>query len=346
MSRRGSQVARIAIAAPLSPAGDSIGSESEPSNLAGLSGLVSSVPIELLREGDSPRSNGIDQEHVKLLSGLEGELPPILVHRPTMRVIDGIHRLDAARMRNYRTIDVMYFDGSEEESFLLSVESNIRHGLPLSLRDRKKAAQRILHNFPEWSNRSIAARVGLDHKTIGSIRQRQGDPAAQPDVRVGLDGRVRPLDPADGRRRAQAEIMRNPQASLRDIASSAGVSVETARDVRGRMTPGTAGAAAAGAASVPCQNSTGEVRASATAESASSGLAEIVATLDSLKRDPAIRYSDDGRALVRWLESRLIYEEDTDRVMRMPAHQMASVAHVARVIATRWNEIATRLETP
>lgn len=330
--------------ASLSFACNPIRQESESSHRPEHSGAISSVPIELLREGDYPRSDGIDQGHVELLSGLDGELPPILVHRPTMRIIDGVHRLNAARLRNDHTLDVVYFDGSEEEAFLLSVESNIRHGLPLSLKDRKRAAQRILRTFPEWSNRSIASRVGLDHKTVGSIRQRQGDPAAQPGVRVGLDGRVRPLDPADGRRRAQAEIIRNPRAPLRDIASLAGVSVETVRNVRGRMTPKADRPAAAVAASVPRPTARGEVRAPAAAQTPSSGPSEIVATVESLKRDPAVRYSDDGRALVRWLESRLIHEEDTDRVLRVPAHQKASVARAARMIAARWNEIARRLE--
>ena len=51
------------------------------------------VEIELSRLSSvcSPRTSGEDPEHVETLLSAEGELPPILVHRPTMQVIDGLH---------------------------------------------------------------------------------------------------------------------------------------------------------------------------------------------------------------------------------------------------------------
>ncbi|MFE7836719.1 ParB/RepB/Spo0J family partition protein [Streptomyces sp. NPDC057474] len=335
MPPHGSQAAHTVTS--LSAAADASGSEAAPLRQNGIANLVHRVPIESLDAGDSPRSGGVDHEHVKVLAENLGELPPILVHRPTMRIIDGVHRLNARRLGSCTTVDVVYFDGSEEEAFLLSVESNIRHGLPLSLQDRKKAALRILFLFPEWSNRAIAARVGLDHKTVGSLRRRQGDPAVQPNIRVGLDGKVRPLNATEGRLRAQEAIAQNPEASLRDIAGSAGISVETARDVRRRMELGNIETA--------CENGGGKSRTSVATRGISARQTEIITTLESLKKDPAVRYSDDGRALVRWLESRLIHQEDTDRVMRIPAHQAEKVAAVARAVAARWSEIAARLES-
>ena len=63
------------------------------------------VPVSSLLSGDSPRLAGENLEHVQLLAVVQG-LPPILVHRSTMRVIDGMHRLRAAKLRGDETIAV------------------------------------------------------------------------------------------------------------------------------------------------------------------------------------------------------------------------------------------------
>ena len=54
------------------------------------------VPVELLRHADSPRLDGESPDHIRTLAESGSDLPPILVHRETMRVIDGMHRLRAA----------------------------------------------------------------------------------------------------------------------------------------------------------------------------------------------------------------------------------------------------------
>src|SRR2546421_3267487 len=66
------------------------------------------VPVRSLLPADSPRLNGEDAEHIRVLAAVEAKLPPILVHRASMRVIDGMHRLGAARLRNEETIDVQF----------------------------------------------------------------------------------------------------------------------------------------------------------------------------------------------------------------------------------------------
>ena len=56
------------------------------------------IGLEALEPADSPRLNGIDVEHVRRLAQGDAVLPPILVDRSTRRVIDGAHRIAAARM--------------------------------------------------------------------------------------------------------------------------------------------------------------------------------------------------------------------------------------------------------
>lgn len=45
----------------------------------------------LLLDG-SPRQDGLNDEHARVLAESEERLPPIVVHGQSMRVIDGIHR--------------------------------------------------------------------------------------------------------------------------------------------------------------------------------------------------------------------------------------------------------------
>src|SRR5258705_432071 len=81
---------------------------------------------------------------------------------------------------------------------------------------------------------------GLGARTVGNIRGRlevdmDADIAR---ARTGRDGRVRPLDNAEGRLRASAIIKEKPNASLREVAREAGISPSTVRDVRQRVTQG------------------------------------------------------------------------------------------------------------
>src|SRR3954449_6232475 len=85
------------------------------------------VEIELSRlsSGYSPRTSGEDPEHVETLLSAEGELPPILVHRPTMQVLDGLHRVKVARVRGDTKILARLVDGTEPDAFVLAVEANV-----------------------------------------------------------------------------------------------------------------------------------------------------------------------------------------------------------------------------
>ena len=90
---------------------------------------------------------------------------------------DENHRRDAwaARCNSARpdAINVTFFDGSEKDAFVLAVESNVQHGLLLTLSDRTAAAGRIVNSHPEWSDRAVAAATGLAAKTVVRIADGQ-----------------------------------------------------------------------------------------------------------------------------------------------------------------------------
>jgi ParB-like chromosome segregation protein Spo0J len=287
---------------------------------------------------------GEDDQHAQVLAESGDDLPPILVHRATMRVIDGMHRLRAAALRGQRSIEVRYFDGSEDAAFVLAVQENITHGLPLSRRDREAAAVRLIASHPQRSDRWIAKSTGLTDKTIGAIRRRSPALPAQV-ARTGQDGRVRPLSTADGRRRAGALLESKPEASLREIAKVAGISLGTARDVRDRVRRGDD--------PVPIRHQGG--RADRADRSAGGGQAggpgragsrrDVRSTLDTLRRDPALRFSESGRNLLQWLDRRAVVPgELADIVGLVPAHCSDVVAELARTVALAWQLWAAEIE--
>ena len=199
---------------------------------------VENVPVAAIRNSYTPRKNKANESHVQVLAQSPLPLPPIVIHRGSMRVIDGVHRLRATELRGHSTIAARLFEGNDAEAFALAVHLNVTHGLPLTLAERKAAAQRVLQFYPHWSDRSIGLIAGVSNKTVGKLRGCTTEEISQLNPRLGRDGKVRPVSPANGRRRAAEFLSLNPRASLREIARKAGVSVTTARDVRQRIDKG------------------------------------------------------------------------------------------------------------
>ncbi|MGD9797024.1 MAG: hypothetical protein AB7H43_11170 [Acidimicrobiia bacterium] len=128
-----------------------------------------------------------------------------------------------------------------------------------AMAERTRAAEQLLRRHGDWSDRAVAERCGLDHKTVGRLRaaavcdaapgspdgSTSGGPAVdgtapspRPAARLGRDGRLRPVDPVALRLRIAEVLAQEPTASLRWIAGHVGASPETVRDVRERLRRG------------------------------------------------------------------------------------------------------------
>jgi hypothetical protein len=298
---------------------------------------VVEVALSALGPADSPRTSGEDKAHVRALAETDAELPPILVHRSSMRVIDGAHRIAAARLRGANTIRARFFDGDEAAAFLLAVKSNVLQGLPLTLAERKLAAQRIVRSHPQWSDRAIAAVAGLDHKTVGSIRRCLIGEIPQSVKRIGRDGRARPVDNSEGRTKAGQLIAEFPHASIRQIAQTVGMSTATVQDVRKRVL---GGADPVPARTVP----SGQPRREQVTElPRQSGGRDRAAVIKALRTDPSLRFTDSGRALLRWLDACATPADWDALVNALPPHAASLVAEVAQGFATQWQQFALRL---
>lgn len=300
------------------------------------------VHVNRLVSSHSPRVKGEDPSHVRVLADSCVNLPPILVHRPSMRVIDGMHRLLAAKLRGDSSITVRFFDGDEAMAFVVAVSANTTHGLPLSLADREAAAARILRSYPTWSDRAIAVKAGLAAKTVAAIRRRLPADRNMSDARTGRDGRVRPVNATMGRRRAVEEIISRPEASVREIAQAAGVSVGTAHSIRQRMRRG-----GSPKPDGPKHRLTGPTATDPDHTNRATGPGDASSPtrlLENLKHDPSMRFTDSGRDVLRWLGAHVVDPDECSPIPdRIPPHCMYVVAELATGCAAAWRELAEEL---
>jgi len=274
-------------------------------------------PLSDLKTGIRPRRGGIRADHVKTLAELGGRWPPIVVSRNDHRIVDGVHRVEAAKALGHTTIVAMLFDGSADEAYVASIKYNVEHGLPLTLAERKEGAHHILRAHPTWSDRRIAAICGLSPVTLGSLRARMREASGlvpddvRSERRIGRDGRSRPVDTLGARQRVAEAIVQAPELSLRKISAQVGSSPETVRSVRAEL-----------------QSAWHELDGQ-----------------EWWRQDSALNSSDGGRQLVKWLtRANIDLDKSEGHLDSVPLSRVYDLAAEARRRASAWNAFADALE--
>ncbi len=194
---------------------------------------VRTLPVAAISVGYSPRETKVDGGHVAALMEVMDHLPPVIVDRRTMTVIDGVHRLEAFRRAGRSHIKALMFNGNGTEAMVLAIQANVKHGKPLSRAERRVAARSLLYAFPERSDRWTGEVCGLSHTTIALIRK--GLCLAEPRARTGRDGRRRPVDRLAGQVAVARAMADHPFASTRQAAGAAGVAPSTVHRARARL---------------------------------------------------------------------------------------------------------------
>jgi len=317
------------------------------------------LPISSLGPGFFLRQSGTDAAHVQLLADVasSSDLPAILVQKSSLRIVDGMHRIAAAKLRGEESIAVCFVDCSDDEAFLLAVKSNTLHGLPLSRADRVCGAKRILDGHRDWSDRAVAAATGLSAKTIASLRRHSGGEVKELDKRLGRDGKWRPVQGIEGRKRAVEYLADRPDASVREVAREAGVSLGTVHDVRAKirrgLDPTTAG-----------RRSSPDRAVNGSAENADrdwplprngnglhtrepNSLARPWSEISpKLASDPSIRYTENGRKFLRWMGTRIMRPAEwAEFIEAVPTHWTKDISLVAEDVSTAWRDFADQLRT-
>ena len=302
------------------------------------------LPLRRLRIGRLFRDRGVDDTHVNSLVAVDGRWPPILVLFSDHTVIDGVHRLRAAEALGLDKIAVVYFYGTRDEAYLAFVQQNARNGLPLTLHERTRAARHALARHGTWSDRRIAELCGISARTVSELRgQTRADaedaspPAlsatVEPLVRIGKDGRRRPVDPRQTRERIAAALKADPRGSLRAIASVAGASPETVRSVRARLLQLAPTNRAVAQSDGPVDP---------LGQPCVSGAAPITERM--LAADAAFDATPAGSAFVGWFTGTTIGDDWREHVASIPLSRVYEVADEARLRAARWDAFANAVE--
>lgn len=340
-----------------------------------------SVPIASLAPGFKLRRAGTDAVHVRLLAdaAASAKLPAILVQRRGSRIIDGAHRVEAAKLRGEWSIKARVVDCSDQEALVLAVRTNVLHGLPLSRADRIAGAKRILSEHADWSDRGVAAITGLSAKAVASLRNTSTGDIPFGGKRLGRDGKRRPVQPGESRRRAAEYLAAHPEASLRQVARETDVSLGTVHDVRERLRRGTLTVAPVGQPDQmatqppPRPGGPGPATAAQTADTATSQAAmcghgtnplhlnrgllpgpgahnaqQLIWTAISAKLagDPALRYTDGGRAFLRWMAQHSTQADEwREFIDAVPEHWRHEVSRIALSMSEEWRQFADQLQS-
>ncbi|MEO7268817.1 MAG: hypothetical protein ABIW49_06390 [Knoellia sp.] len=300
----------------------------------------------------SVRVNGLDEDQVAHMASLE-DVEPVLVERSTMKVVDGRHRITAARLRGQGSIRARLVEGSTTELFRLAVVLNATHGLPMTLPDRRAAATILLRHSPERSDRSIAVDVGLAAATVARLRRSSSAQGEQLNMRRGRDGRWRAVSVEAGKAQARSLLREHPELTLREVARLSGVSLGTACNVRAAMLR-------EGANDLTRQRggrATEHPRSRQGDPSGQSGSpaplpygpaapdAEAMRLLSRLVRDPALCRTERGREVLARLRGLVLQPEDGERFAHaVPPHQLLETITILRASARSWIRLANSLQ--
>jgi ParB-like chromosome segregation protein Spo0J len=281
---------------------------------------VRAIPVAELRVGYSPRQSVLDEGHVASLMEVADRLPPVIVNRGTMAVIDGVHRVEVFRRLGKSHIKAVLFEGNDVEALATAIEANVKHGKPLSRSERQTAAQVLLRSYPDRSDRWVGDVCGLSHTTVAVLRGRLA--LADAPVRTGRDGRQRPVDPRPGQMALARVMADHPSATLRQAAGAAGVAPSTAQRVAARLRR---------------QENSSLVRLTPGASEASSDDFQVKLPLYGTSGEPSDADS--------WLTKTEVTIEDLRTHLRnVPLSRVYEVADECRRRAKAWADIAVSLE--
>lgn len=296
---------------------------------------IGEVDLSLLKRGISPRIGELDADHAQALAARFDECPPILVEKNTSTIIDGAHRVMAAKMLDRHTITVRYFEGTHEDAFVESVKANVTHGKPLTLLEREVAAKKLLDMHSDWSNRLVGDVCGLSDKTVGRLRSTTENPELS--ARVGRDGRHRPVDARQLRAQIATALRAEPDASPEKLAQLSSTSPSTIRDVRNRLRKGDDPIR-------PERGLTTDAPSRALPRK-SDGVRRATTTAVNWRADRAILSLPRGSELAEWLEQTKIHPDDWEAlVAEIPLGRIPQLIAEAESRATEWTNFASSLE--
>ena len=114
----------------------------------------------------------------------------------TPLILGGMNRWEIAQELGFDFVPVEVISLSAEKRRTLALMDNLARR-QLSRDQKNKIVEIFLKTDPEESNRVIATKTGVDHKTVGQLRTRLASTGEIPQLekRKGADGKVRTAEP-------------------------------------------------------------------------------------------------------------------------------------------------------
>ena len=106
-------------------------------------------------------------------------------------LVDGFHRLAAARQLGRTTIEATVKKGNHGTAVWASLGANREHGLRRTRGDKQRAVQLALEEFTEKSDRALAKQIGVSYPFVAKIRSElvAAGHIRHTSERIGSDGR-------------------------------------------------------------------------------------------------------------------------------------------------------------
>ena len=148
-----------------------------------------------------PRVNGLNQDHVDELEAAYRDEnaaiePPVAWQLPdeSYKLSQGFHRVEGAKRAGRESLKFVVRTGTADECAIDAACSNHGHGLKRTDADKRRAVESLLKLMPKSSDRDIAERCKVDHKTVGKVRKESESTGEIPSstTRTGKDGKDRP----------------------------------------------------------------------------------------------------------------------------------------------------------
>lgn len=122
------------------------------------------------------------REYAELLTDGSSILPPIIVFTDgsSYWLADGFHRHAAHRLAGRETIRAWVELGSKRDAMLYACQANGKHGLQMSIADKRRAVELMLNdkeiwevlNDPDddtWTQRKLARHCGVSHTFVANM---------------------------------------------------------------------------------------------------------------------------------------------------------------------------------
>ncbi|MBX6314754.1 MAG: ParB N-terminal domain-containing protein, partial [Isosphaeraceae bacterium] len=173
---------------------------------------IRNVPVDkLVLDPNLNLRDRLDDDTVERYMENWERMPPITAFEVDGRLLvaDGFHRHAAAVRLKRRTIPAEVRGGSFPEALDFVTGANLRHGLPLSRAERRRAVEVKLRLHHDRSDRHLAEELGVSRELIAKVRRQLAEAGQIPcsETRIGSDGKIYPAglpkDPNEHRPRGQ-----------------------------------------------------------------------------------------------------------------------------------------------